>query len=75
MKLKVLNPVVRPIAVFVMHDLCRQKMPANVPLHHKAMLPDIPVVVRVRMVWLLQKHIAIRVSRSTSAPERIALHR
>ena len=55
--LKVLDAVVQPVAVPVMHDLGGEEKPER-PLHHEAMDGDITRLRRVRMLW----HVLLQVA-------------
>jgi len=67
--------IVRPVAVAVMNNLCRQKKPTKFLLHHKTMFADIACFRRVRMARRFQKNVAVIVNRPAALPEIVLFHR
>jgi hypothetical protein len=66
-QLKVLNSVVSFVAVFVVNNLVRLQRAANV-FGHKTMLKDIPVTIRVWMIWAANKFVAATAKNYASFP-------
>jgi hypothetical protein len=63
------------IIVQVMWDLFREEPSPDLLFHHQPMFSDVPVAVRVRVIWTLQENIPILVNMAATLPVTIALQR
>jgi hypothetical protein len=67
-QLQVLGPVVATIRVLVVNDLDpRQESPDGL-LHHEAVLLDVPVAIRVRVVRRVDQNVAAAMHDPASSP-------
>jgi len=74
-QLQVVRPIVSVIIVQVMWDLFREESSPDLLFHHQPMFSDVPMAVRVRVIWTLQENIPILVNMAATLPVTIALQR
>lgn len=70
-ELKIVRMIFRPIIVLVVNNLGWIEVSAECLLHCKAMLSNLAVTVRKRMIRPVQKDVPVIVNRPPSIPEPI----